>query len=159
MSPHAKALVRSSDTEFDQRLRAAGGQILLVPDAPYYRSEPTIRSFCGHNLDDGREAIGPLARAGARLSSRHYVPLAFVLTEMTSTLAGIVWPRAGAFAAALIVTYLLARVVAGIQIAIRDRRPSLIAGLSVAFAARHISYGLRSLRAMHMLLPSASPQK
>ena len=117
------------DLEFNYRLRAAGGKIMLFPDirAQYYPSSTTLSSFFLHNLDDGIWATYPL-KYGFRVSLRHIIPLLFVLTIFISF-----W------------LYIWVSLIFSIQVAAEQKDWRLAFVMPLAFGARHIGYGVGSI--------------
>ena len=122
-------MVSSEDLELNNRLRAAGGKIMLFPDikARYYPSSDTLGKFFAHNVHDGIWATYPL-KYGFRLGLRHFVPLAFVLTLPVS-----IW------------LYIPVSLFFSVKITIMQKDIALLFAMPLAFAARHVGYGLGSL--------------
>ena len=74
-------LKRTSDLEFNLRLKKAGGKIVFVPNiASYYFPKATLREFFFHNIEDGIWNILPFKFTKKPLKLRHYLPLFFILT-------------------------------------------------------------------------------
>lgn len=122
-------LVRSQDLEFNLRLKKAGGKILLVPDiVSSYYPKSNLKDFFIHNFKDGIWAIYPLKFVKMPFKLRHYIPLIFVLTLPLS-----IWP------------YILLSLFFSIKIAIKEKDFRLFFLMPLAFAARHIGYGLGSI--------------
>ena len=124
------------DLELNSRLRRAGGKIMLFPDikAMYYPSSDTLGNFFKHNVTDGIWAILPL-RYGFHVSFRHLIPLVFVLTLPLS-----IWP------------YLALSLFFSVQVALREKDLRLFFAMLLAFAARHVGYGIGSLVGLLKLL-------
>lgn len=122
-------MAQIEDLEFNYRLRAAGGKIMLFPDikAKYFPSSTTLGSFFLHNLDDGTWATYPL-KYGFHVSLRHLVPLIFVLTLSLS-----IWP------------YIPVSLLVSLQIAFAQKDWRLLFAMPLAFGARHIAYGIGSI--------------
>lgn len=153
-------LTRSQDMELNMRLKKAGGKIILSPDIiAYYYPKSTFYDFFIHNFKDGFWSVYPLkiinpittkqkfgVRAGMPLKLRHYIPLAFILTLLIT----------GLFISSLfefiIIIYLLASFCFSFKFAIKEMSPAYFIFLPIAFAIRHIGYGLGSLWGLIKLL-------
>lgn len=129
-------LARSQDMEFSTRLRKAGGKILLVPDAvsSYYPKE-TLKAFFSHNIKDGIWAVYPLKFVKTPFRLRHYIPLLFVLTLPLS-----MW------------LYIPVSLLVALRIASREKDARLFFAMPLAFAARHLGYGIGSIMGLVKLL-------
>jgi glycosyltransferase involved in cell wall biosynthesis len=69
---------RSQDIEFNKRLVAAGGKILLVPEiVAIYYPQKTLLGFLRHNFIDGVWVAYPLKFGIKYFSLRHILPLFF----------------------------------------------------------------------------------
>ena len=122
--------------EFNIRLKKAGGKILLVPDiVSYYYPKSNFKDFFLHNIKDGIWAIYPLKFVKFPLRLRHYIPLILVLTLPLS-----IWP------------YLLLSLFFSFKIAVREKDIRLFFIMPLAFATRHIGYGLGSIWGLIKLL-------
>lgn len=123
-------LARSQDMEFNLRLKKAGGKILLAQDitAYYYPTSRNLKDFWQRNFVDGIWAVLPLKFVKIPLRLRHYLPLVFVLTLPLS-----VWP------------YIPFSLFFSLEIAIKEKDIRLFFVMPLAFAARHMSYGLGSI--------------
>ena len=123
-------MAKTEDLELNLRLRAAGGKIMLFPDikALYYPSSDNLKSFFKHNFDDGIWTTYPLKFGFVSGSWRHYIPLIFVVTLPLS-----IWP------------YIPVSLFFSFKIAMIENNIALLFAMPLAFAARHIGYGLGSL--------------
>ena len=124
------------DLELNYRLRRAGGKIMLFPDirASYYPSSETLGSFFKHNFTDGIWATYPI-KYGFHVSLRHLVPLIFVLTLPVS-----IW------------LYIPVSLLVSLQIALVQKDLRLAFVMPLAFAARHVGYGIGSFVGLLKLL-------
>jgi len=140
-------LTHSQDSEFNRRLTAAGGRILIIPHvAVRYVSRSDISSFAKHSFRNGVWATLPLAYTDV-LPVRwvHLVPLAFVSALLGSSLLGI-WKRPFLWAGvALAGCYVLANLAASIDIAFRKRDWRFSAAMPPVFSILHLGYGFGSL--------------
>jgi len=132
-------LARSQDIEFNQRLRRAGGRILLSPAlVTYYYTRSWLRDLIRHNFVNGAWSVLPFALTGGGMPVRwrHLAPLAMVSTVCVCALAGFYWPA---------VAYAAANLSASAWIAARKKRWNYVLTLPVVFASLHFSYGTGSL--------------
>jgi hypothetical protein len=93
-----------------------------------------------------------LARYPHTLRWRQALPPSFVLSLIGLILISIFASRVRIFLSAEIIVYLLILMGAGIQVAIRQRKPILIPGLMLAIMTMHISWGSGFLWSL-VLLP------
>jgi hypothetical protein len=134
-------LAHTQDMEFNQRLRRAGGKIVLSPEiVSYYYTRSTLAEFARHNFINGVWAIVPFAVArGIPVRWRHLMPLAMVsgLAAALAAYAPLGWVMGGAYAAVCLA--------ASVGLAIRRHQWSYVARMPVVFACLHFGYGLGSL--------------
>lgn len=132
-------LERGQDMEFNQRLRRAGGRILLAPElVVVYFARAELGAFWKHNWSNGVWAVLPLAYAsGAPVRARHLAPLTLVLTVLVAP-----WT---------LLVYAAASLVASAQVAWRERSWRYLVQMPVAFASLHLPYGAGSLWGMARL--------
>ena len=126
-------LERGQDMEFNQRLRRAGGRILLAPDlAVVYYTRAELGTFMKHNWTNGVWAVLPFAySSGLPVRARHLAPLALVLTLLAAP-----WT---------LVVYAAANLTASAQVAWAERKWRYLVQMPVAFASLHLPYGVGSL--------------
>ena len=152
-------LTRGQDMEFNRRLTAAGGRILLVPEiVSHYYARTDLISYCRHNWTNGVWAILPFLYSDVMpVRFRHLVPMLLVIVLGSLMVAGLFFTAAGWAALAIAAAYVVAALAAAAQVAIRKRSPLLLATMPVAFALLHFPYGFGSLwAAMSTVLnPSA----
>jgi glycosyltransferase involved in cell wall biosynthesis len=83
-------MIRSQDIEFNKRLLAAGGKILLVPEIiAIYFPQSTLEGFLKHNFIDGFWITFPLKFGIKYFSLRHLIPLFFTFIFLFSFILGI----------------------------------------------------------------------
>lgn len=126
-------LARGQDMEFNQRLRRAGGKILLAPElVSEYYARAELWSFTKHNWTNGVWAVLPFAYCqGAPVRGRHLAPLALVLAILITP-----WTAA---------VYVAANLAASAQVAWAERSWRYLVRMPVAFASLHLPYGAGSL--------------
>lgn len=146
-------LARSQDIELNLRLKKAGGKILLAPDiiARYY-PKSNFKDFFVHNFNDGVWAIYPLKFVKIPLKIRHYIPLIFVLSLIATALLGIVLPSFLYLFLFIVCSYLLTSCYFSLKITIKEKDARYLFALPIAFANRHIGYGLGSLYGLLKLI-------
>src|SRR5262249_31046656 len=139
-------LLSSSDLDLNQRIQAAGGGILIVPDVVInYLSDANLRALRRHVFADGVWVSYVMKFGKKAWSWRHWVPAAFVLSLLTSFALGIIkreflWLGIGVAA-----VYLAASLVVSLPIAVGERDLRYIILLPMVFAVRHFVFGLGTL--------------
>ncbi|MET0513749.1 MAG: glycosyltransferase family 2 protein [Nitrospiraceae bacterium] len=139
-------LPRSSDMDFNIRLRKTGGKILLVPDVVvHYHPKSTLIAFAVHNFDDGLWTFYPLRYGSRTFYLRHAVPMVFISILLVGlALAPFIeafrWLLIG-----IVGMYILASLLASIHISFQKKRCSYLVLLPIAFAVRHVAYGTGAL--------------
>ena len=88
-----EALIKHQDMEFNCRLRAVGGRILLAPDIVcYYYARTDIKAFLAHNWGNGLSVVMSLLESRAvPVSSRHFVPMTFVMAIICSLVFSVLY--------------------------------------------------------------------
>ena len=135
-------LVRNQDDEYNYRIREAGGKILLAEDVKSeYYSRGSLIKLWKQYFQYGYWKVRVLQKHPRQMSLRQFVPLAFVLALiLTSLLSFLVsWGRLALLI--LLVAYFAANLAASIVSASRQGFKKLLL-LPLAFAIIHFSYGL-----------------
>ena len=148
---------RSEDVDFYRRVRAAGGDILLVPTiVAYYRARSNFSAFLKHSLQNGFLVTYFLRNGTRAFYWRHLVPLVFVSAALVS--AGLALYNSVFVGLLLTVlgAYLLANIVASLRIAVVRKEIRWVVVMPVVFSLLHCSYGLGSLWGLVRALGSAS---
>lgn len=84
-------LVRNQDIEFNLRLKRAGGKIILFPDIELtYYSRSTLEELWKNNFGNGFWVIAAKKYAEVPYSTRHLVPLMFVLFLLLGSLISLI---------------------------------------------------------------------
>lgn len=142
-------LVRAQDREFNARLRASGGRIVLNPDivCTYYprtRLLPYLRwTFLG-----GLWVYKAQRLSGTRLLSwRNYIPAAFVTAQLVTVWTYSLAPSIFPLGILGLAAYLVAALVSSVQSARQHRQPGLLLLLPPLFYLTHMIYGVGFLRA------------
>jgi glycosyltransferase involved in cell wall biosynthesis len=139
-------LLSSSDLDLNQRIQAAGGGILVVPDVIVnYLADANLGAFRRHVFADG-VWVSYVMKFGKRAWSwRHWVPAAFVLSLVASFALGAMnrwclWMGLGIAA-----TYAVVNVAVSLQMAVRERDPRYAVLLPIVFVVRHFVHGMGTL--------------
>ncbi|HEV2402102.1 MAG TPA: glycosyltransferase family 2 protein [Candidatus Sulfotelmatobacter sp.] len=139
-------LLSSSDLDFNGRILAAGGKILLVPEiVVQYFADATLGAFWKHNFADG-VWISYVMKFGRRAFSwRHWVPAAFVLSLVSACAMGAVNRRFLWLGLGIAAAYAAVNVAVSLQIAVREWDPRHAFLLPVVFLVRHFAHGIGTL--------------
>ena len=132
-------MVRDQDDEFNYRLRAHGGNILLCPQIrSRYTNRSGPRKLWRQYFEYGYWKVRVLQKHSRQMSWRQFVPPLFVaalLGALGLAALGVFWPLA-----LIAGSYLAANLTASLWMSARsDMR--YLAALPVAFAILHTSYG------------------
>lgn len=135
-------LVRNQDDEYNYRIRAAGGKILLAEDvrSDYY-SRGLLKKLWKQYFQYGFWKVRVLQKHPHQMSLRQFIPLAFVLALILTVLLSLLAPWGWKALLALLAAYLLANLSASIVTASGQGFKKLLL-LPVAFVIIHFSYGL-----------------
>ena len=139
-------LLSSSDLDLNQRIQAAGGRILLVPNVVVdYKADANLRAFRKHVFADG-VWISYVLKYGKRAWSwRHWVPAVFVLTLLATVALGIAQRGFLWLALGVLSLYAAISLAVSLQIAHREKDLRLGFRLPLVFAVRHFVHGLGTL--------------
>jgi len=142
-------MVRGQDIEFNRRLKRSGGKILLAPDiVAYYYPQTTIANFWRHNFTDGFWTIYPL-NFGIRIFSwRHLLPLFFTSGLLVLLCLSIFSDFFRDIFKIAILIYIVVGFYFAFKIIPQKKNLKVVSLIPVAFAARHVGYGLGSLLAL-----------
>jgi glycosyltransferase involved in cell wall biosynthesis len=136
----AEDIDHGEDDEFNYRLRAAGGRIVLSPEirSTYYCRE-TLPALARQYWGYGFAKAAVLARHPERLRARHLVPSALVALLATGLLLGGVIKPLGRLAGLAAGAYAVANAVATLRLAREHKREARY--LPLAFACIHLPAG------------------
>ena len=139
-------LVRNQDDEFNYRLRAHGGRILLSPQIrTWYTCRSSLRKLWRQYFEYGYWKVRVMQKHPRQMGWRQFVPPIFVLALLGAlglSVLGIFWPLA-----LIAGNYLVANLVASLWVAGRSDFQYL-AVLPVAFTILHLSYGTGFLKGL-----------
>ncbi|GLW31721.1 glycosyltransferase family 2 protein [Actinoplanes regularis] len=140
-------LARAQDREFNQRLRASGGKVLLLPDiTSTYYARSDFREYCSWTFEEGYWPFRASRAVGRWIGSfRNVVPVGFVASLTVGALAAprsraARWATAGALG-----LYGAAALTSAGRLAWRHRDPALLVTLPIVFATTHVVYGVGSI--------------
>jgi len=146
---------RSEDAELYNRVRAAGGKILLVPGiACDYRVRASLKSFCRHVFDNGFLVTYFLRLGKIAFYPRHLVPLVFVTTVLGSAVLAAFLPVFLWLLIASLGAYCLASLLTSLRIAVAQKNLRYVVVMPSVFALLHWSFGLGSLYGLFRALIS-----
>ena len=151
-----EALQWVEDDEFNYRLRAAGGRLVLDPAIRIdYLARPSLGALWQQRYRWGRQKLQVARRHPAQMRPRHAVPPAFV----AALLAGLaLWPAGGRWRWPLRATlgaYVAASLAATLRLGARYRWPRETALLPAAFATMHVAFGAGMLLSLAELAVEA----
>jgi len=140
-------LVRDQDDEFNYRLRAHGGHILLAPQVrTWYVCRSSLGKLWRQYFEYGYWKVRVLQKHPRQMQWRQFVPPVFVLALLAalgmSASLGVFWPLA-----LVAGSYCAANLTASFWVAAQNDWQYL-AVLPIAFAILHISYGLGFLKGL-----------
>jgi hypothetical protein len=132
-------LVRNQDDEFNHRLVAAGGRVLLVPEiVSSYRARTTLRQLWRMYYQYGYFKPLVVRKLGRIPTVRQLVPSLFVLGMLGMAVLAAWFPAASIALLLIGSTYLAVLLGAAVRAPIHPRSR---AALPTAFAALHLAYG------------------
>ncbi len=139
-------LLSSSDLDLNQRIKAAGGGILLVPDIVInYAADPTLAKFRSHVFADGVWVSYVLKFAKKAWSWRHWVPSMFLGSLLAAFGLGLVNKGSLWLGMSIAAIYVATSLAVSLQIAARERNPRYAFLLPIVFAVRHFVHGMGTL--------------
>lgn len=145
-------LIRCQDRDLNDRLRAAGGKIVLDPGFHcLYHARSDLKGYLRWQAEGGEWVFRAGFITGRPMTRwRNYVPLAFLgylgALGLGARLTSPGWFRWLLAAPGL--AYAALDVAESIRLARSCRRPALAAILLPLFPANHLAYGIGSLRAL-----------
>ncbi len=153
--------VRSQDSEFNYRLRAHGGKILLSPQikSTYY-ARGTARKLMKQYYQYGFYKVQVIFRHPTQFRARQLVPPLFVLFVLLGWVT--LWlpaPLSWAWPA-VVALYLGANAVFSLRIARREDQLADLPKLFLAFLIVHFSWGVGFWRGLvQVVLPGNAPER
>jgi len=139
-------LVRNQDTEFNLRLKKAGGKILLVPDiASYYYARDTYSKLLKMYLQYGYFRVLTLRKVGKVIGFRQLVPAIFVTSLMIWLLLSFFSEVFLFLFIAEFALYFIVNTFVSLSLAIKKKEILPFPLLIVAFLVSHFGFGFAYL--------------
>ena len=139
-------LLSSSDLDLNQRIQAAGGGILVVPDVViHYAADGNLRALRRHVFADGVWVSYVMKFGKKAWSWRHWVPGAFVLSLLCAFALALVNPAFLWLGLGIAGVYAVTSLAVSLQIAVRERDARFALLLPIVFAVRHFVHGAGTL--------------
>jgi glycosyltransferase involved in cell wall biosynthesis len=140
-------LTRAQDREFNNRLRQAGGKILLLPEIVcVYYPRSDYPEFCSWIFEAGYWPFAASRSVGRWIGSwRNVVPLGFVLAVAGGALLSPFSRPVRRLTAGVLGAYGSMALFSSARLARRHRDARLLAGLPVVFVTTHVVYGAGSV--------------
>ena len=135
-------MVRNQDDEFNYRLRANGGKILLSPRIKsHYYNRTTLLSLWCQYFQYGYWKVRVMQKHPGQMQLRQFVPPLFVTVLIISLLMTPLFSLSEFIFGLAVASYLVGNIGASLLEARRTNGQSFTL-LPVAFATLHLSYGL-----------------
>ena len=135
-------LVRNQDDEFNYRIQAGGGRVMLCPRIrSVYFGRSTPRSLWRQYFQYGVWKVRVMQKHPSQMRWRHYVPAAFVSTVAAAAALAALWPPAAVTLAVTAALYTGAAVMFAVATVRLARRWDLLPRVVVVFALLHVGYG------------------
>jgi cellulose synthase/poly-beta-1,6-N-acetylglucosamine synthase-like glycosyltransferase len=137
-----ETLLTNEDYEFNTRIRRNGGVVWLDPQIrSTYIARSSLAELAKQYWRYGFWKFRMLARYPRTIRWRQALPPLFVLSLILLSLVSVFGSEFKILLTAEIILYLLVLVIAGIILAIRQRKPLIALGLIFAIMTMHMSWG------------------
>jgi succinoglycan biosynthesis protein ExoA len=148
LGPFNEELVRNQDDEYNYRLLAQGGKILLSPDiTSRYYSRSSLRSLWRQYYQYGYWKVRVMQKHPRQMRWRQFVPPTYVGALLMSSLIGVIFRPLWWLLSVIVLLYLLANLAASLSLG-RSHGRRLVPRLLVIHPILHLSYGLGFLAGM-----------
>jgi glycosyltransferase involved in cell wall biosynthesis len=138
-----ESLLTNEDYEFNTRIHLNGGKVWLNPAIRCtYFARKNLNELSKQYWRYGFWKSQMLKCYPGTLRWRQALPPLFVLSLVILVVLSIFLPLARWMLAAEVVTYLIALLMVGIQLAIKHRDGGMLLGIPLAIACMHFSWGL-----------------
>ncbi len=135
-------LVRNQDDEYNYRLLKLGGKILLSPDIrSRYYSRSSVGKLGRQYFQYGFWKVRVMQKHPRQMRWRQFVPFVFVLSLLTTAVAGLFLPYGWLLPLLILAAYLLADVAAAVMVGRRHGARFVLPLLGI-YPVLHVSYGL-----------------
>ncbi len=137
-----ETLLSNEDYEFNTRVRQSGGVVWIDPQIrSMYFARATLGALAAQYWRYGFWKFKMLRRYPDTIRWRQALPPAFVLSLAGLLILSFFVPLIKFILILEILCYLAALTIAGIHLALRQRKPLLAPGLPLAIMAMHLSWG------------------
>jgi succinoglycan biosynthesis protein ExoA len=142
LGPFDEELVRNQDDEYNYRLLAQGGKILLSPDiSSRYYSRSSLRSLWRQYYQYGYWKVRVMQKHPRQMRLRQFIPPAFAGVLLGTSLSGVIFRPFWWLLAAILFLYLVANLAASLSLG-RAHGGHHVPRLLVIHPILHLSYGL-----------------
>lgn len=142
LGPFDEELVRNQDDEYNYRLLAHGGKILLSPDIhSRYYSRSSLRSLWRQYYQYGYWKVRVMQKHPRQMRARQFIPPAFVAALIGTSVLSVVFRLFWWVLAAMLVLYTLTNLLVSLSLG-RMHGVRLVPRLIIIHPILHISYGL-----------------
>jgi succinoglycan biosynthesis protein ExoA len=139
-------LVRNQDDEFNYRIRKLGGRILLIPNASSrYVARSSIPLLWKQYFQYGFWKVRVLQKHPHQMQFRHFVPVLFVITLVSSALLSPFVRLARGELVITILLYIMTNLFVSTIVTRKARRWKLLWSLPIVFVTLHFAYGIGCL--------------
>ena len=137
-----ETLLTNEDYEFNTRLRQSGGVVWIDPQIrSTYFARPTLGALAVQYWRYGFWKLKMLRRYPDTIRWRQALPPVFVASLVGLLILSFFFPLIKLILILEILCYFAALTIAGLQLALRQRKPLLVLGLPLAVMAMHLSWG------------------
>jgi len=138
-------LIRNQDIELNSRIKKIGGRIFLNPEIKsYYYNQSNLRGLWRQGFKTGMWNIFTKGVNKSSLSIRHFVPLFFILSLISSITLCLIHPIGIYLLSIIVGSYLISSALFSIKIGFKHNLRA-IPLLLIVFVTLHFSYGWGSI--------------
>jgi len=147
-------LIRNQDTEFNLRLKKAGGKILLVPDiVSFYYARETYAKLLKMYLQYGYFRVLTVKKIGKIIGFRQLIPAIFIASLTLNLLLSLFSLTFFALFLFELAFYLFVNIFVSLLISIQKKKLLFFPSLILAFIVIHSAYGYAYLKGIfHFLI-------
>jgi glycosyltransferase involved in cell wall biosynthesis len=137
-----ESLLTNEDYELNTRILQSGGKIWLDPNIQVqYYSRPNLRALARQYLRYGYWKVKMLQRYPESIRWRQALPPLFVLGLLAMAIAAIWIPAVRWLLLGVMVLYIGALIISGLDVVLDSSKYSMLLGVPVAIVVMHISWG------------------
>jgi len=135
-------LVRNQDDEFNFRVRASGGKLLMAADirSKYY-SRASLKKLWKQYFEYGLYKVRVMQKHAQQMQVRHFVPAIFISSIIICLLLGLFWSFAFIILGIILASYLMTNITFSLLLSHKKGWQHFTI-LPVVFVILHFSYGL-----------------